>query len=171
MSRMELIEIIYALEQRERALISEKEQLEKKLKEREILIKESGSIAEAVLGLNKIFEIAQETADQYVASVTARYADAEEKIQHLEEEAEEKRWQLDAEAADRSRQMALRAEEISRWMHAEPGLGINPTQKAAPVQKTAPNTIEMNTTQNTDEPTVKQPRKTLDVEIIQSKKE
>lgn len=164
--------------------------MEKKLKEREIMIEESGSIAEAVLGLNKIFEIAQETADQYVASVAARYAGAEEEIQHLEEEAEEKRWKLDAEAADRSRQMALRAEEISRWMHAEPGLGINPVRKnalatkeettrktsSAPkaesaVVKPTRNIQDIKLIQDTAEPTEKKPRTILDVEIIQSKKE
>lgn len=73
MSRMELIEIIYALEQNETILRQEKEQLEQQLKEREIRLAEAGSIAEAAIGLNKVFEAAQAAADQYLDSLKAQY--------------------------------------------------------------------------------------------------
>ncbi len=54
----------------------ENEELKKKLKEatdklekREIEIKRSGSIAEAALRLNGVFEAAQKAADQYLENV------------------------------------------------------------------------------------------------------
>lgn len=73
MRRSELIEIIYALETREAQLEQEKEALEDKLRQREILIEQSGSIAEAALGLNQVFAAAQAAADDYLASIRAKY--------------------------------------------------------------------------------------------------
>lgn len=43
--------------------------LEATLQKREIVIQKAGSIAEAALSLNGIFEAAQAAADQYLASV------------------------------------------------------------------------------------------------------
>ena len=45
------------------------EQAELKLQEREILLQETGNIAEAALRLNHIFEDAQQAADDYLASI------------------------------------------------------------------------------------------------------
>ena len=69
MNRSELIEIIYALQREEHELRDRIKQLEEKLTERNIILEKSGSIAEASLRLNKIFEDAQAAADQYVESV------------------------------------------------------------------------------------------------------
>ena len=71
MNRSELIEIIYALQREEHELRDRIKQLEEKLTERNIILEKSGSIAEASLRLNKIFEDAQAAADQYVESVKA----------------------------------------------------------------------------------------------------
>ncbi len=69
MNREELIEIIYALQQNEKRLEEENRELQRKLEERKITIEKAGSIAEAALQLNRIFEAAQEAADQYLLSV------------------------------------------------------------------------------------------------------
>lgn len=54
MNRVELIEIIYALEQNEEELKQENQELRKKLEERKVVVENAGSIAEAVAGLNHI---------------------------------------------------------------------------------------------------------------------
>ncbi|MCD8090051.1 MAG: DNA repair protein [Clostridiales bacterium] len=69
MNRTELIEIIYVLQQNEKTLRQENEELKEKLKEKTIRIAEAGSIAEAALSLNRIFEDAQAAAEQYLHSV------------------------------------------------------------------------------------------------------
>lgn len=71
MRRSELIEIIYALKTREEELTRKTEELERKLEQREILLSEAGSIAQAAMGLNRVFEAAQAAADDYLASVKA----------------------------------------------------------------------------------------------------
>ncbi len=76
MSRAELIEIIYAQKQEEHSLRQENEDLKRRLRERSIRMKKAGSIAEAALSLNHIFEDAQAAADQYLLSVK-RKADAQ----------------------------------------------------------------------------------------------
>ncbi|MCD7739022.1 MAG: hypothetical protein LUH58_08315 [Lachnospiraceae bacterium] len=69
MSRAELIEIIYALQQNEKTLRAEKENLQVRLEDRLVRMESAGSIAEAALSLNHIFEDAQKAAEQYLASV------------------------------------------------------------------------------------------------------
>lgn len=71
LNRGELIEIIYQYRMKTDELTAENERLNKQLSERIIKIKEAGSIAEAALSLNKIFEAAQTAAEQYIASVKA----------------------------------------------------------------------------------------------------
>lgn len=69
MKRKELLEILL-LQNKKITLLEEKNKyLEDKLSKREILIKESGSIAEVSLKLNKIFEVAQKAADDYLESI------------------------------------------------------------------------------------------------------
>ena len=71
LSRAELIDIIFELQKQKEAAEARAEQLQKKLEERELHIAESGSIAEAALRINGIFEAAQAAAEQYLISVRA----------------------------------------------------------------------------------------------------
>ena len=71
LSKLQLLELLAQQErelQKLRAELAEKEEV---LAKREILIAESGSIAEAALKLSGIFEAAQKAADDYLASVKA----------------------------------------------------------------------------------------------------
>lgn len=72
MRRAELVEIILALKQTEDRLRVENAALSAQLQERQIHIENAGSIAQAALELNKVFEAAQAAADEYVASVRAQ---------------------------------------------------------------------------------------------------
>lgn len=65
MRRAELVEIILALKQTEDRLRAENAALSAQLQERQIHIENAGSIAQAALELNKVFEAAQAAADEY----------------------------------------------------------------------------------------------------------
>jgi 5-bromo-4-chloroindolyl phosphate hydrolysis protein len=72
LNRTELLEIL--LEQG-KEIDYLKEQLaktEQKLKDRQILIENAGSIAQAALQLNEIFEAAQNAADLYLENIKMR---------------------------------------------------------------------------------------------------
>lgn len=69
LSRTELLELMIAQSKQIIRLKKQLEQAELKLKEREILLEETGNIAEAALRLNHIFEDAQRAADDYLASI------------------------------------------------------------------------------------------------------
>lgn len=62
LSRAELIDIIYALKEREEDLSAQVAALEERLAQREIQISRAGSIAEAALAINRVFEQAQAAA-------------------------------------------------------------------------------------------------------------
>ena len=69
MRRTELVEIIFALKQSEDPLKAENADLTAKLEQRQIHLDSAGSIAQAALELNHVFEAAQAAADDYLASV------------------------------------------------------------------------------------------------------
>ena len=67
--KKELLEILLSQAKKIEELEIELEKTQKKLESKKILIEESGSLAEASLKLNNIFEIAQQAADQYLLNV------------------------------------------------------------------------------------------------------
>lgn len=69
LSRAELLQLLIYQTKRVNELQKKLEETNKKLESKRIAIKKSGSIAEAALRLNDIFETAQQAADQYVANV------------------------------------------------------------------------------------------------------
>ena len=106
MRRAELVEIILALKQTEDRLRAENAALSAQLQERQIHIENAGSIAQAALELNKVFEAAQAAADEYVASVRAanKNTDAQAQTEAANLKARtQKECDEQAEAAARSR--------------------------------------------------------------------
>lgn len=71
LTREELVEIIYELQKAQEQLRAENEELKKQLADKELKMESAGSIAEAALALNGVFEAAQEAADQYLSQVRA----------------------------------------------------------------------------------------------------
>lgn len=69
MSRKDLLELLVLQSKKIDELTSELEKTKKLLLSKQITIKESGSIAEASLKLNKIFEDAQLAANQYLENI------------------------------------------------------------------------------------------------------
>lgn len=72
LSRSELIDIIFELQQRYETIQNENNRLKQTLEKRELNIANAGSLADAVMKINGVFEAAQAAADQYLLSVQAQ---------------------------------------------------------------------------------------------------
>lgn len=88
--RSDLIDIIYELQKEINALEVKNEQLIKELQRKEIVLENTGSIAEAALVLNGVFEAAQKAAEQYLESIKAANANTEEQTRKIISEAHQK---------------------------------------------------------------------------------
>lgn len=73
--RVDLLELLVTQAKENEQLSQQVQELQIELTSRKILIEKAGSIADASVALNKLFETAQATADQYL-----------ENIQRLEQE-------------------------------------------------------------------------------------
>ena len=104
MRRTELVEIIFALKQSEDALKAENAALKTQLEERQIRLDKAGSIAQAALELNHVFEAAQAAADDYLASVRAADHDTDALRAQAQAEAAQILAQAQAEADQRKAQ-------------------------------------------------------------------
>lgn len=69
LSRMDLLEMLLEQSKEVERLQAELETVKKQLNDRRIMEQEAGSIAEAALRLNKVFEAAQQAADQYLENI------------------------------------------------------------------------------------------------------
>lgn len=69
LSRMDLLEMLLEQSKEVERLQTELETVKKQLDDRRIMEQEAGSIAEAALRLNKVFEAAQQAADQYLENI------------------------------------------------------------------------------------------------------
>lgn len=69
LSRKELLELLIEQSKEIEKLRAELEESRKQLEEKEIKIAKAGSIAEASLVLNGVFEAAQSAAEQYLANI------------------------------------------------------------------------------------------------------
>lgn len=72
LKRNELLELLLIQTRKVNELEKEIEELKAQLENRQIRIEKAGSIAEAALSLNKVFEAAQEAADQYLENIKRR---------------------------------------------------------------------------------------------------
>lgn len=102
LSRAELVEIIYQLQQNNQSLEEENSQLREKLNSKEINISQAGSIAEAAIGLSGVFAKAQEAADLYLAELHRSNA-----------ELEKERNAILADAKQRASEMLRKAEKAA----------------------------------------------------------
>lgn len=88
LSRSELLEMLLIQSREVERLKNELEEANRKLEDRRIILKESGSIAEAALKLNDIFEVAQSAAEQYLESIKSLNKDSTERTPYFFEDEE-----------------------------------------------------------------------------------
>lgn len=108
--RTDLLELLLAQEKENEELRRQIQQLQDRLEERELKIINAGSIAEASMQLNGVFEAAQAAADQYLASVRKLNEEKKNYFSKMEEEARLRAEQTLRETEERCR----RLEEESR---------------------------------------------------------
>ena len=88
LSRAELIDILFELQTQNENLTAENRELAAQLESRQLQITEAGSIAEAALRLNGVFEAAQAAADQYVRCTKDSLAIAERTLAAAKRQAQ-----------------------------------------------------------------------------------
>ena len=93
LSRSELIDLIYEMKKREIELQTRLDESEAQLQSKVITIAEAGSIADAAMQLNGVFQAAQMAADTYLISIKEK----EEELSRLIEEAKKDRGDQDRE--------------------------------------------------------------------------
>lgn len=111
LSRGELLEILVE-QTKEREIEKEQfSQLQEKMKSREIKLSQAGSIAEAALQLNGVFEAAQEAAKQYLENIER--LDLERQVQNelVKKEAREEAELILAKARVEAAEIMNKAKE------------------------------------------------------------
>ena len=83
LGRRDLLELLLELSKENEQLRERNSALEKQLVDRMLTIANAGSLAEAALQLNGVFQAAQAACDQYIYNVQLRCQQAEENAQNI----------------------------------------------------------------------------------------
>ena len=90
LNKNQLLELLKEQTERANRLEIEFEEIKRKLKERKIIDNNTGSIAEAAIKLNAVYEAAQAAADQYLENIERVSAEQDSITKKIEEEARAK---------------------------------------------------------------------------------
>ena len=90
LSRADLLELLIAQVQENKELEMQVALLNAKLKSRQIEVRQAGSIAQAALELNRVFESAQTAADQYLQNIEKLQRDTEESCRQMLEDTQKR---------------------------------------------------------------------------------
>lgn len=115
LSRKDLLELLIAQGRERDALQAELEQVKAKLENRQLCVEQAGSIAEAALQLNGVFEAAQAAAQQYLENIRQR----SEQVEQTCAEREAACAKLEAETRRKCQTMEAQAKEKSEAYWAE----------------------------------------------------
>lgn len=107
LNRAELLEMLVAESKENERLRAQNENLQRQLNDRSIAVDEAGSIAEASLRLNGVFEAAQAAAEQYLENLRVQ----DENCQKIQQEAEAAAARTTAQAEARAASLLAEAEE------------------------------------------------------------
>lgn len=114
LSRSDLLEMMLALSKENEELRQQLEEANKKLEDRRIAVRESGSLAEAALSLSGVFEAAQKACDQYTENIRLRYEQREKISQQMERETREKCERMLAQAKEQAEAYLINANRTMR---------------------------------------------------------
>lgn len=149
LSRSELLEILIALSKENEELQERLAEMQARLDDKAIAIEQCGSVAEAALRLNGVFEAAQKACEQYIANMKARAdlpidADPEpvqeQKTEPLQvlETAHEQEAESDPEPVRLEQEQETESEAASDGEAAEPEPEAEPERAAEPIVTEAP---------------------------------
>lgn len=100
LNRQELLELLLTQSKKIDRLQAKLNQTEAQLKERNVTIKEAGSIAEASIKLSGVFEAAQEASDFYISQCRSLYEQAQKEYDAIISEAKFKAGEIIKGAVD-----------------------------------------------------------------------
>lgn len=86
LNRKQLLELLLEQTQRANQLEEQLQLANEKLQNKTMIEKEAGSIADAALQLNGVFEACQQAANQYLENVKQKYGNQEQENARIEEE-------------------------------------------------------------------------------------
>lgn len=111
LSRSDLLEMLLDLSLENDRLNKELKELREAMAQRSIAVAESGSLAEAALKLNGIFEAAQAACDQYTENIRSRSDNMAETCREMEAQARAKCDEMLADAEKRCEEMVSNARQ------------------------------------------------------------
>ena len=117
LKRAELLEMLIAQGKEMQQLRAQMDEMQQNLNDREICLDKAGTIAEASLQLNGVFEAAQSAAQQYLENVQ-RMSDRQEQIcADMERRTEEKCASMEQETKEKCEAMSREAQKDveERW--------------------------------------------------------
>lgn len=119
LTRSELLEMLIAQMEENEKLKADLEQAREQAESRRIAIDRAGSIAEAALALNGVFDAAQAAAAQYLENVRQLSGNQEAACRQMEAEAAAKAERICAEAEAYRQKVCAEADEYSRRICGE----------------------------------------------------
>ena len=111
LSRRELLEMLIAQKAENEQLKTRLEQAEAQLRDRRIAIDKAGSLAEAALSLNGVFQAAEAAAQQYLENIQRISGQQDELCRALKEKAEKETAQIRQEAKAYSQKVHAEADD------------------------------------------------------------
>ncbi|MDY3985806.1 hypothetical protein [Dysosmobacter sp.] len=109
--RPELLEMLLEQSRETDRLREQLQQMKEQLESRQIMLNEAGSIAEASLQMNRVFEAAQQAADQYLENIRVLSGRQESVCAQMEEDSRRRADQLLAETQEKCRIMEAETQE------------------------------------------------------------
>lgn len=119
LSRAELLEMLITQSKRADELQEKLDKAEAELNSRQIKVDEAGSIAEASLRLNGVFEAAQTASEQYLENIRALQERQEEICAKRDAESKAEAERLMTETKDSCEKMMMDAKQASESYWAE----------------------------------------------------
>ena len=121
LSRADLIDLIYTLQQQKEQAEQQLAQAQAQLQDRQLRLANAGSIAEAALSLNGVFDAAQ-AADQYLQAVRTSAAETQAQKEQILVDAERQAKEIvdtaERQAAEHWKRFQLQAGQLIQ-AHAE----------------------------------------------------
>ena len=114
LNRADLLELLLRERRENEQLRSELDKANQKLSDRAILLENAGSISEAALRLNGVFEAAEAAATQYLENIQRISGEEETICQRMEEEARKKAEAIRADADAYSLQTRSQADQYHK---------------------------------------------------------
>lgn len=119
LSRSELLQMLIQQMKENEELNAQLSSVQAKLQERQIHIDKAGTLAEAALLLNGVFEAAEAASQQYMENIRQLSERQQSICEKLERENREKATRLVADAEEKSARLVADAEEKSAQLVAE----------------------------------------------------